>query len=489
MKKALKYILLFIVGIACTEYIYSQAYREDFDDFKIQPYQDTIVVRNNVGKLWFGPLVGLNGSIYYNTLTTLKFPGAPEYPENPFNTRLDFTSGQDWGWFTGAFVELMPPGEKLAYGCRVYLFDTRNSSSELIQRKDTFEYKFQYSGTYRYVSFVPYVKYNFPIEGLYASLGLNLDLSYSNQARLMHLRNDTAYISHDLKLTHEQMKIRYGVELGAGWEFTVNDINDRVRVRFNPYVTASAGTKILADLNSNWNNVLFKLGFAIKFSFNQITIDTLKYNEDSYTSPEIFALVTTPGQVSYKVAGLSESLPAFELDLVNQEEAFIPIVLEGSMGRIKSGTAINTAPDVVGSVPAGYGESNPPVVNIDKKDSVVMKLEFGEKNTKKLVYTRSRDVRLTDEMKKYLDVIIAYSKTKAIREIYIFGYTEELGSRQKNLEVSKKRAETAYQYLINAGVGKKVQIFRDGKGALVPVIEAGKRADSKLNNRIEILIK
>ncbi|MEI6091566.1 MAG: OmpA family protein [bacterium] len=459
---------------------------ENFDDYRIQPNQDTIVIRNNVGKWWFGPLVGLNADIYFNSLTTLKFPGIPE---NPFNTRLNFTAGQDLGWFTGGFIEYMPPGKILAYGARVYVPDYRYSSSEMVQQMDLSEYKYQYSGVYKYASFAPYAKYNFPIEGLYATLGLNLDFPYSNEASLIHIRLDDAKITHDLKMTHEQMKIRYGVEIGAGWEFTVNDINDKVRVRFNPYLTASAGTKILADLNSNWNNVIIKLGFAIKFSLNEITIDTLKYNIESISRPEIYALVSTPEQVFFEAAGLSESLPAYELDASKREEPFIQVALEGSMGRINSGTAINPVSELPGTAPAGFGEANNPLENINIKQEEVLKLDFGEKNIKKLVYSRARDIKLTDEMKNYLDVIIAYTKTKAIREIYIFGYTEELGSRQKNLDVSKQRAEVAYKYLINAGVGKKVQIFRDGKGALVPVIEAGKRADVKLNNRIEILIK
>lgn len=489
MNKSLKYIILLIVGIACSEYIYSQAYREDFDSYKIQPFQDTIVVRNHVGKWWFGPLVGLNGSIYYNTLTTLKFPGEPEYPVNPFNTRLDFTKGNALGWFSGAFVEYMPPDEKLAYGARLYIPDSRVSSAELIQRKDTFEYQFQYSGTYQYITFAPYLKYNFPIKGLYATLGLNLDLSYANQASLIHIRLEDAKITHDLKLSHEQMKIRYGVEVGAGWEFTMTDINDKVRVRFNPFFTAAAGTKILADLNSNWNNVVFKLGFAIKFGLNETIIDTLKYNSDSETQNEIYALITTPQQVSFEVTELSGSLPAYELDVVNREEPLIQLALEGSMGRINSGTAINPGSEIPNTVPAGFETVGVPLDSIPKIEEEVVKLEFGENNTKNMVYKQARDVRLTDEMKKYLDVIIAYSKTKPIREIYIFGYTEELGSRQKNLEVSTKRADAAYNYLIKAGVGKKVDVYRAGKGALVPKLEAEKKRDKKLNNRIEILIK
>ncbi len=489
MKKLLKYIVLFIVLIACFENIYSQAYKEDFDDYKIQPYQDTIIVRNNVGKWWFGPIVGLNGSIYFNTLTTLKFPDLPEYPLNPFNARLNFTRGQDLGWFTGVFAEYMPPGEKFAYGARIYMPDSRSSSSEFIQRKDTFEYKFRYLGTYKYFAFTPYVKYSFPVEGLYATLGLDLDLPYANEARLMHIRTDTAYITHDIKLSHEQMKIRYGIELGAGWEFTVSDINDKVRVRFNPYFTAAAGTKILADLNSNWNSVVIKLGFAIKFGLNEITIDTMPYNSDSEYEHEIYALVTTPQQISFEVAGLLESLPAYELDVVRKEEASIQLTLEGSLGRINSGTAINPVDPQLGNAPAGFGEVKTPLEKIDKEDENLLKLEFGDKNPKKMVYARASDFKLTDEMIKYLDLIIAYSKTKPIREIYIFGYTEELGSRQKNLEVSTKRAETARKYLLNSGISNKVKLYHYGKGALVPMKETGKKENVKLNNRIEIIIK
>lgn len=487
MNKSLRYIILFIVGITCSQHIYSQAIREDFDDSRILANQDTVIISNHVGKWWFGPIIGLNGNIFYNTLTILKFPGISE---NPFNTKLNFTSGQDLGWFTGAFIEYMPPGEKLSYGARIYFPDTRNSSSETTQRKDTFEYSFKYSGTYKYVTLAPFVKYNFPLEGLYATLGLNLDYAYANQARLIHIRMDSSFITHDIKLDHEKMKLRYGLEAGAGWEFTVNDINDKVRVRFNPYITASVGSKILADLNSNWNNIVIKLGFAVKFGLNETTIDTIKYKIDSEVKPELYALLTTPQKVSFDITGLSESLPAYELEIV-RTETVVQVALEGSMSRINSGTAINPLSGLTTPPTNVLGETNriEPIEDNKRSDDFT-KLEFGEKNAKKLIYSGEKDIKLTDEMKKYLDnIIMAYSKGKAIREIYIFGYTEELGSRQKNLEVSQQRAEEAYKYLISAGVGKKAQIYRDGKGALVPKKETEKKADKKINNRIEIIIK
>lgn len=461
--------------------------REDFDDYNINSNLDTIIVRNHVGKLWYGPIAGLNGNVYYKTLTTLKFPGVAE---NPFNTKLNFTSGRGLGWFIGAFIEYMPPGEKFAYGARIYLPDTRNCIAETTQRKDSFEFSFKYQGTYKYASLAPYVKYNFPWDGLYATLGLNLDFAYANQARLIHIRMDSAYITHDIKLSHEQMKLRYGLEAGAGWEFTVNDINDDVRVRFNPYLTASFGSKILADLNSNWNNIVIKLGFAVKFSRNEIAIDTIKYKIDSEVKPELYALLTTPQKVSFDVTGLSESLPAYELEIV-RVETVVQVALEGSMSRINSGTAINPLSGLSTPPTNVLGETNriEPIEDNKRSDDFT-KLEFGEKNAKKLIYSGEKDIKLTDEMKKYLDnIIMAYSKGKAIREIYIFGYTEELGSRQKNLEVSQQRAEEAYKYLISAGIGKKAQIYRGGKGALVPKKETEKKADKKINNRIEIIIK
>jgi outer membrane protein OmpA-like peptidoglycan-associated protein len=74
------------------------------------------------------------------------------------------------------------------------------------------------------------------------------------------------------------------------------------------------------------------------------------------------------------------------------------------------------------------------------------------------------------------------------KKIVVEGHTDSVGSRQKNMELSQKRADAVREYLISKGV-KSDRISAVGKGPDVPVAE-NKTAEGRANNRrVEIVVK
>jgi outer membrane protein OmpA-like peptidoglycan-associated protein len=72
-------------------------------------------------------------------------------------------------------------------------------------------------------------------------------------------------------------------------------------------------------------------------------------------------------------------------------------------------------------------------------------------------------------------------------DILVVGHTDAVGSAQYNQDLSTRRADSAYRYLLNQGVaGRRMQT--SGKGETEPVATNGTEAGRQLNRRIEVAI-
>lgn len=74
------------------------------------------------------------------------------------------------------------------------------------------------------------------------------------------------------------------------------------------------------------------------------------------------------------------------------------------------------------------------------------------------------------------------------KKIVVEGHTDSVGSDQKNLDLSQRRADSVREYLVSKGV-KSDRIRAVGKGETVPVAD-NKTPDGRANNRrVEIIVK
>ncbi|WP_299582592.1 OmpA family protein [uncultured Microbulbifer sp.] len=86
-------------------------------------------------------------------------------------------------------------------------------------------------------------------------------------------------------------------------------------------------------------------------------------------------------------------------------------------------------------------------------------------------------------VKKLADFLSAHENTKAVIE----GYTDSLGSEAYNLELSKKRARSIQNVLINSGVASD-RISVKGYGESNPVASNDTLAGRQHNRRVEVVL-
>lgn len=69
--------------------------------------------------------------------------------------------------------------------------------------------------------------------------------------------------------------------------------------------------------------------------------------------------------------------------------------------------------------------------------------------------------------------------------IYVYGYTDDVGSQEYNLKLSERRAETVRDYLVHAGLDPNI-ITTKGYGKTDPRVPGDTAKDRAINRRVEI---
>ena len=86
-----------------------------------------------------------------------------------------------------------------------------------------------------------------------------------------------------------------------------------------------------------------------------------------------------------------------------------------------------------------------------------------------------------------LDQVVEYLNANPDLRILIVGHTDSKGTDLYNLDLSWRRARSAYQYLIDAGVSEK-RLLLAGKGEYEPIDSTGSTEGRALNRRVEFLV-
>jgi OmpA-OmpF porin, OOP family len=94
---------------------------------------------------------------------------------------------------------------------------------------------------------------------------------------------------------------------------------------------------------------------------------------------------------------------------------------------------------------------------------------------------------ITPESMKAIKEIGTYLKTNPGVSIFVVGHTDNVGDYQMNMKLSKSRAETVKNELINKYGIDAIRLIAEGIGQLSPVSSNETEEGRKLNRRVEIV--
>ncbi|MEI9478589.1 MAG: CHAT domain-containing protein, partial [Deltaproteobacteria bacterium] len=96
--------------------------------------------------------------------------------------------------------------------------------------------------------------------------------------------------------------------------------------------------------------------------------------------------------------------------------------------------------------------------------------------------------QISKESRKQMEEILAAFKSKELNnaQLRIEGHTDNIGNPGYNLKLSRKRAESVYQYLKKGGIKEDLLSFA-GKGDTEPVSDNGTEQGRKQNRRVDFV--
>lgn len=101
---------------------------------------------------------------------------------------------------------------------------------------------------------------------------------------------------------------------------------------------------------------------------------------------------------------------------------------------------------------------------------------------------KRRDCELTSDCKDIIEMIAEALRKDPTMGISIDSYTDNIGPREENLQLSKNRAETIYNALVSEGIDKQRMVF-NGYGESKPIADNSSVIGRAFNNRVEIVKK
>lgn len=95
---------------------------------------------------------------------------------------------------------------------------------------------------------------------------------------------------------------------------------------------------------------------------------------------------------------------------------------------------------------------------------------------------------LTQESRRQFERVKREILERVASEVTLIGYTDRVGSEQSNDELSRRRAESVRDLLLEAGIPPgKIEVV--GRGERDPVVPTADEVDEPLNRRVEINLR
>jgi len=123
------------------------------------------------------------------------------------------------------------------------------------------------------------------------------------------------------------------------------------------------------------------------------------------------------------------------------------------------------------------------------KDSI-FKIVAKKTFPKKILYLGFDKKSLTENknIDDYINKLKKYTNLNTQFQIYIVGYTDDIGDEKDNYWIGLERANNFKKFLISKGINKK-QIHTSSKGENEPTTKNNSLESRRKNRRIEITVK
>lgn len=455
-----KKLYLFIIMLcAGTSMLYSQAPRGDFKVMRLQDNLDTVVINRTLADWWFGITGGVSGAL---SVGNLKFPEQIDAPDVYKLKLIDYKTGTGFGAYLGLYGEWLPIEEMWGAYLRINFLDKRKSKADGEQLKDTFQTKYDNEYVLNYISISPGIRYNLPIENLFVTAGLDIDINLSNVISVYRHRVNTEKIVDELKMPDESKKVRYGLNFGIGYDIFVVDMYDAVRSYLTPYASLHFGTYELTNFDSKRVPLIAKVGLNIKFNIDRKKYDTLKLDINNVEPPKYIASYKKELGVDFtgfkpeeRIYSELKEVPEQKIDIVVKEEP-----------KIKEEITTKVTP---------------------KEEPAKKNITINPNQSKIFYYPNSESATLTNVQKEYLDALSEYLKKNPNVTVRISGHSDNAGSTEQNQARSENRATNVVQYLVKNGIPRRRLLDR-GRGALEPIADNTTATGRAKNRRVEIQI-
>ncbi|MTG99217.1 MULTISPECIES: OmpA family protein [Myroides] len=158
----------------------------------------------------------------------------------------------------------------------------------------------------------------------------------------------------------------------------------------------------------------------------------------------------------------------------------------GALGAVLGGVIGGAAGGVIGNNmdrQARKIEETVPGAQVERVGEGI-KLILGENS----VNFALNQATLTDKAKTNLDKLIIVFKDEPDTYIDIYGYTDNTGREEYNLSLSKKRAASVKQYLVQKGIAAS-RVKTDGLGIADPIASNDTESGRAQNRRVEFGIR
>jgi OOP family OmpA-OmpF porin len=121
------------------------------------------------------------------------------------------------------------------------------------------------------------------------------------------------------------------------------------------------------------------------------------------------------------------------------------------------------------------------------KDVYLIPLAEGVSFTLDKIFFETSKFDLLPESFKELDELVSIMKGNNSMRIRVEGHTDNVGDFDKNLELSKKRAQAVKDYLLSKGIVNE-RVETQGYGQTRPVAKGQSEDEKRKNRRVEIVI-
>lgn len=195
--------------------------------------------------------------------------------------------------------------------------------------------------------------------------------------------------------------------------------------------------------------------------------------------------------------GLRRVLPFFALILICGCAAKTMVVLvpdpDGKTGRIsvsnQAGSVAIESPNQATTVSSGKPPTPP--VAMEKETIAALfseALSIQPKRPVHFILYFEKDTALTPDSLKQIADIIAAIRERASTDISVVGHTDSVGSREYNMNLSRKRATSVRDILVKQGVDAN-SITTTSHGKENPLVPTEDNVSEPRNRRVEVVVR